>query len=117
MWRYRRTQWIPSNSKGGGTPPAPDQKGDMGEMGKPEDRDVKPREESAQGGRTAVSNAEEVKQDQVWKILDLVTSWSLGTLARAATDGGAPCVMGLNGLRKGEVSDKSRDSGGLAIKV
>ena len=33
--------------------------------------------------------AKEVKQDKILKMsLDLVTSWSLGTLARAATDGG-----------------------------
>lgn len=65
--RYRRTQWIPSNSKGGGTLHQTG-KGAAGEMGgKPEDRDVKPREESVSKEEwTAVSNAaKEVKQDQV----------------------------------------------------
>lgn len=72
--------------------PPPDWRGAASEMGgKPEDRGVKPREESVSRREwTTVSNAaKEVKQDKILKMsLDLVTSWSLGTLARAATDGG-----------------------------
>lgn len=64
--------------------PPPDWRGAASEMGgKPEDRGVKPREESVSRREwTTVSNAaKEVKQDKILKM-------SLGTLARAATDGG-----------------------------
>lgn len=64
--------------------PPPDWRGAASEMGgKPEDRGVKPREESVSRREwTTVSNAaKEVKQDKILKM-------SLGTLARTAIDGG-----------------------------
>lgn len=68
MWKKVQEDPVdPQQLKGRRDPPL-DWKGAAGEMGgKPEDRDVKPREESVSRREwTAVSNAaKEVKQDQV----------------------------------------------------
>lgn len=73
--------------------------------GKSEERGAGPHEESVSGRRewTTVSNAakrsSEINPEKC--SLDLVTSWSLGTLARAASEGGKERSR-PNGERKGE---------------